>query len=62
MKEAEKEVVKTFEELGMTDSLVKANVLFQHQHSGDITVLNSGTTAYITDENTPDELDVLSVE
>lgn len=62
MKEAEKEVVKTFEELGMTDSLVKANILFQHQHSGNITVLNSGTTAYITNKNTPDELDVLSVE
>ncbi|KAL9977288.1 hypothetical protein ACROYT_G014677 [Oculina patagonica] len=62
MKEAEKEVVKTLKELAMIDSLVKANVLFKHQHSGDITILNGGTAAYITNENAPDELDVLSME
>lgn len=62
MKEAEKEVVKKLKELGMIDSLVKANVLFKHRHSGDITILNSGTAGYITNENAPDKLDVLSVE
>ena len=36
-------------------------MLFKHD-SGDISVLNVATATYIINKNTPDELDVVSVE
>ena len=49
MKTAEKEVLKTMEGIGMIPGLRAANVVFQNQRTGDLTMLNSATTAFVSE-------------
>ena len=49
MKTAEKEVLKTIEGIGMIPGLRAANVVFQNQRTGDLTMLNSAATAFVSE-------------
>ena len=49
MKTAEKEVLKTMQGIGMIPGLRAANVVFQNQRTGDLTMLNSATTAFVSE-------------
>lgn len=56
MKTAEKEVLKTMEGISMIPGLWAANVVFQNQRSGDFTMPNSATTAFVSETSIfPDE-------
>lgn len=46
IKKAEKEVLKTMEEMGMIPGLRAANVVYQNQRTGEITMLNSASSAF----------------
>jgi len=46
---AEKEVLKTIEEMGMIPGLRAANVVYQNQRTGEITMLNSASSAFVSD-------------
>ena len=48
MKKAEKEVLKTMEEMGMIPGLRAANVVYQNQRTGEITMLNSASSAFVS--------------
>lgn len=59
MKTAEKEVLKTIEGIGMIPGLRAANVVFQNQRTGDLTMLNSVTTAFVSETSIfPDEQNI----
>ena len=49
MKTANKEVLKKMEGIGMIPGLRAANVVFQNQRTGDLFLLNSATTAFVSE-------------
>ena len=49
MKTTEKEVLKMMEGIGMIPGLRAANVVFENQRTGDLMMLNSATTAFVSE-------------
>ena len=62
MKNAEREILKTIQLLGMSNELIRSNVLFQNDHTGELTIVNLDSEAYIAQDCFPDELNVLHAE
>ena len=62
MKNAEKEILKTIQLLGMSNELIRSDVLFHNDHTGELTIVNLDSEAYIAEDCFPDELDVLPAE
>ena len=47
IKDAEREVLKTVEEMGMVPGLREANIVYKNPKTGELTCLNTGTEVYI---------------
>ena len=63
IKKAEKEVLKTMEEMGMIPGLRAANVVYQNQRTGEITMLNSASSAFVSNTTFfPDEENMATFE
>ena len=63
MQKAEKEVLKTMEEMGMIPGLRAANVVYQNQRTGEITMLNSASSAFVSNTTFfPDEANITAFE
>ena len=60
---AEKEVLKMIEEMGMIPGLRAANVVYQNQRTREITMLNSASSAFVSDTSIfPDEQNIAMFE
>lgn len=46
----------------MSNELIRSNVLFHNDHTGELTIVNLDSEAYIAEDCFPDELDVLPAE
>jgi len=56
MKDAEREMLKTMEEMEMIPGLRAANVVYKNQRTGELTILNSPTNAFVSEKTAfPDE-------
>lgn len=63
MKNAEKDVLKTMEEMGMIPGLRAANVVYQNQRTGEITIMNAASSAFASDKSVfPDEQNIVTFE
>ena len=63
MKTAEREVLKTMEEMGMIPALRAANAAYQNDRTGEITAMNTASSAFVEDKSlTPDENSVATFE
>ena len=63
MKEAEREIVKTMDEMEMIPGLRAADVIYKNQRTGELTILNSPTKAYVSEKTAfPDETYVTPFE
>ena len=47
IKDAEREVLKTVEEMGMVPGLREANIVYKNPKTGELTCLNTATEVYI---------------
>ena len=63
IKDAERELLKTVEEMGMVPGLREANIVYKNPKTGELTCLNTATEAYISEKDLfQDELSVVSVD
>ncbi|KAJ7391982.1 hypothetical protein OS493_014911 [Desmophyllum pertusum] len=63
MKTAEREVLKTMEEMEMIPALRAANAVYQNDRTGEITAMNTASSAFVEDKSlTPDENNVATFE
>ena len=63
IKDAEREVLKTVEEMGMVPGLREANIVYKNPKTGELTCLNTATEGYISEKDLfQDELSVVSVD
>lgn len=63
MNKAEKEVLKTMEEMGMIPGLRAANVVYQNQRTGEIMMLNAASSAFVSNTTFfPDEANIATFQ